>query len=107
MFDPNHNAHGKYYLVNGDFTGSWLHVPKDLVMAVWGGEPREKSLKFMSEQGFRTLVSCYYDADNLDDVKGWVKIAKDTKGVRGFMYTPWEKKYELLPAFGDLVGEGK
>ena len=23
MFDPNHNAHGDYYLVEGDFTGSW------------------------------------------------------------------------------------
>jgi len=44
MLDPNHNAHGNYYLVDGDFTGSWQHVPKDLVMAVWGGAPREKSI---------------------------------------------------------------
>src|SRR5579884_4156413 len=50
MFDPNHNAHGNYYLVNGDFTGSWEHVPKDLVMAVWGGAPREKSLQFFEQQ---------------------------------------------------------
>jgi hypothetical protein len=21
----------------------------------------------------------------------------------GFIYTPWEKKYNLLPAFGDLL----
>ena len=26
MLDPNHNAHGDYYLVEGDFTGSWQHV---------------------------------------------------------------------------------
>ena len=43
MLDPNHNAHGNYYLVSGDFTGSWRHVPKDLVMAVWGGKPQEKN----------------------------------------------------------------
>ena len=60
MFDPNHNAHGNYYLVKGDFTDSWKHVPKHLIMAVWGGEPREASLKFFSEQGFRHLVARHY-----------------------------------------------
>jgi hypothetical protein len=103
MFDPNHNAHGNYYLVQGDFTGSWNHVPKDIVMAVWGGEPSEKSLRFSSEQGFETLVACYYDADNLDDVKGWLRTASGVPNVRGFMYTPWLKKYALLPDFGELL----
>ncbi len=107
MFDPNHNAHGNYYLANGDFTGSWNHVPKDIVMAVWGGEPREKSLRFFAGHGFETLVSCYYDADNLNDVKGWLQLADQTGHVRGFMYTPWQKKYSLLPAFGDLVKTAK
>jgi hypothetical protein len=103
MLDPNHNAHGNYYLVNGDYTGSWQHVPKNLIMAVWGGEPREKSLRFFADQGFRTLVACYYDADDLKDVKGWLDIAAPLRKVRGFMYTPWEKKYALLPDFGDLL----
>ena len=103
MLDPNHNAHGDYYLVEGDYTGSWQHVPKDLIMAVWGGEPREKSLRFFAEQGFRTLVACYYDADDLNDVKGWIEAARPLANVRGFMYTPWQKKYELLPAFADLL----
>ncbi len=105
MVDPNHNAHGDYYLVDGDFTGSWKHVPKDLVMAVWGGEPREKSLRFFADQGFSTLVACYYDADDLNDVKLWLDLARTTPNVRGFMYTPWQRKYDLLPAFGDLVRE--
>ena len=103
MFDPNHNAHGNYYLAQGDFTGSWLHVPKDVVMAVWGGEPREKSLSFLAGQGFRTLIACYYDADNLNEVKGWLRVAGQTPQVQGLMYTPWEKKYALLPEFGDLL----
>lgn len=103
MFDPNHNAHGNYYLVDGDFTGSWQHVPKDLVMAVWGGEPREKSLRFFAGQGFSTLVACYYDADDLNNVNGWLQIARQTPQVRGLMYTPWQRKYSLLPAFGDLL----
>ena len=103
MFDPNHNAHGKYYLVDGDFTDSWKHVPKSLIMTVWGGEPREASLHFFADQGFRTLVACYYDAPDLKDVEGWLQIARQTRKVRGLMYTPWEKKYDLLGDFGDLL----
>jgi hypothetical protein len=106
MLDPNHNAHGNYYLVEGDFTGSWQHVPKELVMAVWGGEPREKSLRFFAGQGFRTLVACYYDANDLNEVKGWLQLARQTPEVRGFMYTPWQRKYSLLPAFGDMLTTG-
>jgi hypothetical protein len=105
MLDPNHNAHGDYFLAQGDFTGSWQHVPKDLIMAVWGGEPREKSLRFFSDQGFRTLVACYYDADDLTTVKGWLELARKIPRVQGFMYTPWQKKYSLLPAFGDLLNQ--
>jgi hypothetical protein len=105
MLDPHHNAHGDYYLVNGDFTGSWNHVPRDLIIAVWGGPPRAESLHFFAGQGFRTLAACYYDADNLDDVRDWLRIARQTKLVRGMMYTPWQKKYELLPQFGDLLSE--
>jgi hypothetical protein len=107
MLDPNHNSHGNYYLVNGDFSGSWTNVPKNLIMTVWGGEPREKSMRFFAEQGFRTLVACYYDADNLNDVQGWLQIAGQLRKVRGFMYTPWQKKYELLADFGDLLRKPK
>jgi hypothetical protein len=103
MLDPHHNARGDYYLVEGDYTGSWNHVPKDLILAVWGGEPREKSLKFCADQGFRTLVACYYDADDLNDVKGWLRTARPLPNVRGFMYTPWQRKYGLLPEFGKLL----
>jgi hypothetical protein len=107
MLDPNHNAHGNYYLVDGDFTGSWEHVPKNLIMAVWGGEPRPTSLNFFAGRGSRTLVACYYDADDLKDVEGWLQLAAPTRKLRGFMYTPWQKKYSLLPAFGDLLRKPK
>lgn len=103
MLDPNHNAHGDYYLVAGDFAGSWKHVPKNLTIAVWGGAPREKSLRFFADEGFRTLIACYYDADDLNDVKGWQALARQTRDVTGFMYTPWQKKYDLLHMFGELL----
>jgi len=103
MFDPNHNAHGNYYLVQGDFSGSWKHIPKDLIISVWGGGPRENSLCFFAEQGFPVLVACYYDANDLNEVKSWVSLAKPISNICGFMYTPWTKRYDLLPAFGGLL----
>jgi hypothetical protein len=39
----------------------------------------------------------------LNDVKSWLQLARETPQVRGFMYTPWQRKYSLLPAFGDLL----
>lgn len=103
MFDPNHNAHGDYYLTEGDYTGSWKHLPRDLTIAVWGGAPREKSLRFFAEQGFGMIGACYYDADDLGDVRAWVGMGRGIPQVCGFMYTPWQKKYDLLGGFGALL----
>lgn len=105
MLDPNHNAHGNYYLVEGDYTGSWKHVPRDLTIAVWGGPVRPKSLKFFADEGFKTIVACYYDADDLRHVKDWIDLARQTRKVQGFMYTPWQKTYGLLGEFGELIKE--
>lgn len=107
MLDPHHNADttwGKwYYHVKGLYTGSWEHVPKDLVIACWWDEKMDTSLTFFSELGFRTLAASYYDADNLDNVKSWLKALDKTEGAAGIMYTTWEDKYELLPEFGEMV----
>lgn len=103
MFDPHHNAHANYYLVQGDFTGSWKHIPKNTMIAVWGGAPRANSLKHFAENGFRMLIACYYDATNMDDVRGWQSAAKQTKGITGYMYTTWERKYDLLGAFAETL----
>lgn len=105
MFDPNHNAHDKYFLVNGSFDGTWKYIPKDLVMACWFYEKRDLSLGFFSKLGFHTLAGAYYDEDNLDNPKGWLESLDRTPGAVGIMYTTWENKYELLPAFGDLVSK--
>ncbi|MBC7327860.1 hypothetical protein H5T87_07065 [bacterium] len=103
MFDPNHNARNNYYLVEGDFTGSWKYIPKDIIITVWGGEPREESLKFFAQQGFRVLVACYYDAPNVEDVKKWYEVSKKYKNVIGFMYTTWLTKYQLIKDFAEAI----
>ena len=103
MLDPNCNGHANYYLVEGDFTGAWDHVPRGLIMAVWGGAPNEASLRFFSSRGTRTLVACYYDEDDLKNTAAWLDLAPRTPKLRGFMYTTWQQKYDLLPQFGELL----
>ncbi len=103
MLDPNHNAHGDYYLVEGDFTGSWRYVPKDLVIVCWYYDKRHESLPFFASHGFRTLAGAYYDGDTLDNPRGWLEALDATPNAIGIMYTTWQNKYDLLGPFGDLV----
>lgn len=103
MFDPHHNARPNYYHVRGDYTGSWKHLSKDLVIAIWGGEANERSFDFFAKEGFPVMGACYYDAPDLAQVKDWIRLGRKHGNVRGFMYTTWEKKYDLLPEFLDLL----
>ena len=103
MLDPNHNAHAGYYLVDGDFAGSWEHVPPDLRIVCWHYATRRESLSFFSKLGFRTLAGAYYDGDDLTNPVGWLEALGGTPGAEGIMYTTWQNKYDLLADFGDLV----
>ena len=103
MLDPNHNAHGDYYLVDGDYTGSWNYVPKDLHIVCWYHKLRQESLKHFSSLGFKTLAGAYYDGDTLDNPRDWLEALEKTPGAEGIMYTTWQNKYDLLGPFGDLV----
>lgn len=106
MMDPNHNANPSekyYYLSEGTFVDAWKYIPKELRIACWYYDVREKSLRFFSGLGFQTLGAAYYDADNLDNCRGWLDSLDATPGACGIMYTTWLDKYELLGPFGDLV----
>ena len=107
MLDPAHNARDQYYGVVGDYTGSWNFVPRDLTMMCWYHRIRDKSLEFFAGQGFRTFGAAYYDGDDLSNPQEWLASLKDTPAAQGIMYTTWERKYELLAGFGDLLsGDG-
>ncbi len=103
MLDPAHNAHNHYYGIVGDFTGSWRHVPRDLTIMCWYHKIREPSLAFFSEHGFATMGAAYYDADDLTGSRQWLESLRRTPGAKGILYTTWERKYDLLGAFGDMV----
>ncbi|MEW5977795.1 MAG: hypothetical protein AB1898_18530 [Acidobacteriota bacterium] len=106
MFDPRHNANPDrkyYYLAEGTFVDSWKYLPKEMGIVCWNYRIRSESLRHFSSLGFRTVAGAYYDADNLDNPKGWLEALDATPGASGILYTTWLDKYELLPAFGDLV----
>jgi len=106
MLDPHHNAHGNYYLVDGDYTGSWRYIPADLRIVCWYYDKRRPSLDFFSGLGFLTLGAAYYDGDDLSNPRGWLEALRVTPGAMGIMYTTWQNKYALLADFGDLVSAG-
>ncbi len=111
MLDPNHNAGmrtGKYYyMVDGSFYGSWNFIPKELIIACWWYRGRDPCLAHFSRLGFKTFGAAYYDADDLENPKGWLRSLDATPGAVGIMYTTWRNKYKLLGAFGDLVSQRK
>ena len=103
MFDPNHNAVEKYYLVNGSLTESWKDLPPDVVIANWNGGKRAASLKFFADRGHPQVIAGYYDASGLDDFTKWDAAAQGMPKVTGFMYTTWQHKYDQLEAYGKAM----
>ncbi len=75
------------FLVEGDFTGSWNYVPKELGIVCWYYENRNESLKHFSDLGFKTLAGAYYDGDTLENPEGWLEALEHTPGALGIMYT--------------------
>jgi hypothetical protein len=102
MFDPHHNARKDYYLVKGDLAGSWEGLDKDVIVAAWYYEMREKSLPFFAGRGHRLLLAGYYDAPP-ERVTGWLDAAKAAGGAAGVMYTTWQSRYGDLERFAEIV----
>lgn len=102
MFDPNHNAVDRYYLVNGSLRESWKGLPPDVQIANWNGGKAAQSLKFFAGRGHEQVIAGYYDS-GVANFHHWHKAAKGVKGVKGFLYTTWRGDYSQLEAYGKLM----
>ena len=103
MFDPEINAHDRYYQLPSTAAGSWLNLPKDIIMANWGTRPRN-SFRFFSERGFRTQCATYYDEDEqFAGSRAMLESAAKTPNCLGWTYTPWAHSRDLLERFADLA----
>lgn len=98
MFDPTHNAHGDYYLVRGNWAGSWEGLDSKVVIMNWNFGKRAESLKWFADRGHRQIIAGYYDGP-MDQVKQWLVAARGVKGVIGVMYTTWQNDYSQIEAF--------
>ncbi|MBR0226258.1 MAG: fibronectin type III domain-containing protein [Thermoguttaceae bacterium] len=147
MFDPNHNAKGAdepYQYVSGSLENVVDYIPNDLIIACWyDGSNRdelalsavqdraEKTLRFFSEKGFRTISSCYYDwssqskggfdntempTNNLDiNTQGWLNATVNSgealRGNLGMFYVTWpesgKRDYAYLAPFGVALNQIK
>jgi hypothetical protein len=103
MFDPHHNAKDRYYLVNGSLKGSWEGVAKDVLIANWNSGKAAESLTFFAERGHQQLIAGYYDGDDLQNFRDWNRAATGIPQVIGFMYTTWQRKYNLLEQYGEVM----
>jgi hypothetical protein len=104
MFDPNHNAHENYYLVRGDYRGSWEGLDKEVIIVPWYFEKREASMKWFSDRGHRQVIAGYYD-DAPERVRDWLNTGKKHPGLQGVMYTTWQHKFVDLERFNEIVSE--
>ncbi|MGC8666661.1 MAG: hypothetical protein ACP5VE_00900 [Chthonomonadales bacterium] len=98
MFDPSHNAHDDYYLVNGTWSGSWEGLSPDVGIVNWNFDGRKKSLPFFANRGNKQILAGYYDRD-AGTIAKWLDDAKNVPGIDGVMYTTWLQRYEDLEAF--------
>ncbi|HEY3964270.1 MAG TPA: hypothetical protein VGM05_06910 [Planctomycetaceae bacterium] len=98
MFDPHHNAHDGFYLVNGDLAGSWLGLPRDMTIVNWNHDQATKSLPFFAERGQQQVLAGYYDGDP-QSIANWLKTGANMPGINGAMYTTWKNDFQHLEAF--------
>jgi len=101
MFDPNHNAHGDYYLVKTTWADSWKGLTPDVVMIDWFARKAPETMKFFHDLNrHEQLMAGYYDGDVAANVKQWMTAAKDSPAnVTGIIYTTWRGRYDDLEKF--------
>ncbi len=105
MFDPNHNARGDYYLVNGSWAGSWEGLPSDVVIVNWFYRARKENLPWFAERGHQQILAGYYDKSEFHTPQ-WLRDAEGIPGVAGVMYTTWRHQYDDLEGFARAVWGG-
>lgn len=98
MFDPYHNAHDDFYLVNGDLAGSWEGLPREMVIINWNHGREAESLAFFGGRGHQQVLSGYYDGDPRA-IRAWIDKGGSDKGVSGAMYTTWRSDFDQLETF--------
>jgi hypothetical protein len=110
MYDPNHNAHDDYFLVNGTLDQSWAGLPADWDVGNWMfSDPvkRKATLAHFAGLGNRQILCGYYDKTDPADfeIMAWLQDSVDYDGVYACCYTTWTYNYDFLEAWASDVRE--
>jgi hypothetical protein len=109
MFTPHQNAYSLkdrghyYYLVNGNWDGSWEGLPRDVVIMNWICD--RDGLKWFADLGHKQIIAGFYDGDPKESVASWMETSKGLPGIIGMMYTTWQQDYTKMPEFFRLLKE--
>ena len=104
MFNPWVNAREHYMLTRGSFKDSLSLLPKDMIIADWNGATWDRALDLYKKEGFQVLGCTYYDGKDLNGrARHDVDAAAGKDNVRGYMYTTWQSKYDLLEDFAKMI----
>jgi hypothetical protein len=103
-----HNAAERdepYYLVNGDWSGSWAGLEPEIGVVNWNrGAARRDSAAFFAERGHRQILAGYYDAapGRFTD-RAWLADLSGLSGIDGVMYTQWGSGFDGIEAWAEHV----
>jgi hypothetical protein len=98
MFDPYHNSHDNYYLVNGTWAGSCEGMPKDVSVLNWNFDERKESMAWFAKQGHCQILAGYYDNEP-GRIRQWLEDSSGIPNIVGAMYTTWKSNYQDLEGF--------
>jgi len=103
MYDPYHNAVGKYYLANGTLAGSWGGLPASWDIANWHNRD-PNTLSFFEDHGNRQILCGFYDDSGPDySIDDWLDMSSQHQGVYAAMYTTWHQDFSKLAEWAVVV----
>ena len=106
MFDPHHNAHDDFYLVNGDLAGSWEGLPREMTIINWNSGKAKESLPFFGRRGHNQVLAGYYDSSPAR-ITNWLQAGGEAARINGVMYTTWKSNFDDLEEFARHAWGGK
>lgn len=104
MVDPHQNAVDSYYLVNGDFSGSWSGLSPRVLIVNRNMAALGESLTFFSSRGHRQIVAGYFDSTPQQMQRVLTTVTESgVSGIQGVMYVTRRGDYSALSGFAALL----